>query len=83
MTDGQIDVLLMVMRSRTPVHWRDPNDGTVNLITRIDPEWVEFEDEPDLKEPAALLLSGKWIALRNVPASEFVTCSPLFLHTSD
>jgi hypothetical protein len=58
------------------VWWLD--DGRCQKVHTVLLDWVEFEDEPTLTEPAAILVGGMAVALANVELSSFVTIAPCF-----
>jgi hypothetical protein len=58
------------------VWWRDFNTGVCKPVKSVQVNWVEFPDQPDLTEPAAMLADGGTVALFNVIADSFVTLMP-------
>lgn len=76
MENIEIEYLKTKVASDT-VYWKDP-DSICYPVKAINHSWVEFADEPDLTEPAAILTNGKAVALYNVYANEFVTLEPVF-----
>lgn len=71
MTEGEIAALKSRVKAGG-VSWRD-SDGNCRPVIAVSLQWVEFEEEPDLAEPAALLAGGGAVALLNVSADQFVT----------
>jgi len=57
------------------VYWLTA-DGVCEPVASVKLDWVEFQDNPDLTEPAALLRRGGAVALCNVTADSFVTLLP-------
>ncbi len=74
MTPGQIDEL-KARAIQGGVYWND-GDNLCHLVSHVSLNWVEFKDEPDLTEPAAILQNGGAVALLNVTAAQFVTMQP-------
>lgn len=56
--------------------WWNDGDNLCRRVRTINLRWVEFADEPDNAEPAALLHDGKAVALYNTSAAAFVTMRP-------
>ena len=71
MTNDEI-VALKARVAEGGVMWRDA-DGICHPVAAVNLEWVEFEDEPGITEPAALLADGGAVALLNVSVSTFIT----------
>jgi len=71
MTDSEIAALKSRVKAGG-VLWRDSDDNCRPVIA-VNLQWVEFEEEPDLAEPAAMLADGGAVALLNVSADQFVT----------
>ncbi len=76
MTDTQIAVLKEVAK-RGDVYWLS-GDGECKRVLGVKLEWVEFADQPDLTEPAAILEGTVPVALYNEEASQFGIMQPLF-----
>ena len=76
MTMEEINVLKERCKAGN-IFWRD-NDGRCTRVLRVDLEWVEFEDEPELVEPAAMLEKTVPVALFNEVSSAFFEMTPLF-----
>lgn len=57
------------------VYWQT-GEGVCEPVAFVKLDWVEFQDDPDLKEPAAILKNGGAVALCNVTADSFVTLLP-------
>lgn len=74
MTDTEI-VDLKARVKAGGVLWRDL-DGACRPVVSVKLDWVEFEDEPELTEPAAMLADGGVVALLNTSANAFVTLAP-------
>lgn len=68
-------IRLKELVKQVQVYWRDV-DGACRLVVQVKMDWVEFQDEPDLKEPAAFLSDGGVVALGNTSASSFYTMVP-------
>lgn len=75
MEDWQIEVLKTKV-SQGNVYWRNP-DGVCLKVCGIKMNWVEFPDEPELTEPAAMLPDGKVAALYACNPLDFVTMEPV------
>lgn len=54
------------------VWWQDTLSGVCKPVARVELNWVEFPDQPELTEPAARLRDGGAVALCNVDADCFV-----------
>lgn len=74
MTESEIKLLATRVKSGG-VWWHD-GDGSIKRVREIKMDWVEFEEEPELVEPAALLIDGKAVALVNEAITAFVTVQP-------
>lgn len=79
MTDKEVAVLKARVKEGG-VLWRNP-DGVCKPVLSIKMDWVEFEDQPELTEPAAMLPGGEVVALDNVSACEFVVLVPAIVPT--
>lgn len=82
MNDHEIQ-MLKARVAKGDVWWRDVNTGVCKPVARVDLNWIEFPDQPDLAEPAARLHDGGAVALYNVDADSFVTLSPCLEHTGE
>ncbi len=74
MTNSEIAAL--VARVRMGGVWWCDGDGAIQRVRAVKTDWVEFKDEPNLKEPVALLMDGKAVALQNEAVTAFVTLQP-------
>ena len=75
MEDQQIEVLKTKV-SVGSIYWRNA-DGVCFNVVKIIMNWVEFPDEPDLIEPAAILSNGNVVALYNADAIDFDMLAPI------
>jgi len=76
MTDKDIQFLKEQVKNGENVCYID-DDGKRLLVSSVNLNWVEFPDEPDLKEPAAMLVGSVPVALLNVELSSFMKLVPL------
>lgn len=56
--------------------WWNDGDGVCKRVRAIKLDWVEFADQPDDTEPAALLVNGGAVALNSVEIESFVVMLP-------
>lgn len=74
------DIEIAALKKRAQcgdVYWRDA-DGRCIRVLGVNLNWVEFTDEPELTEPAAILAQAVPVALYNEVSSAFVVLAPLF-----
>lgn len=70
MSDAQLATLLAWLKEQKPVFWKDPHNDSMHRITRIEPQWEEWDGAP--LEPALRLSGGQFAALCNVEADDIV-----------
>lgn len=80
MTNSEITALTARVKMGD-VWWHD-GDSSIKRVRGVNLEWVELEDQPDQTEPAALLLDGTVVALKNETITAFVTLQPAVRHGS-
>ena len=81
MNDEEIKALKQRVKAGD-VWWND-GDSHIRQVRTVSLNWVEFEDQPELTEPAALLVRGGAVALYNVDASSFVTLAPALVASEE
>lgn len=74
MTNSEIQAL--AARVKLGGVWWHDGDGSIVRVQSVKMDWVEFKEEPELVEPAALLSGGKAVALMNEAITAFVTLQP-------
>lgn len=81
LTDIEIRLLKDKAKRLPNLFWRD-QDGLAHRVAGVNLKWVEDRNEPELTEPAAILASGKVVALYNTELSNFFLSQPLTLGQS-
>jgi hypothetical protein len=76
MTDAQITELKELAKAGN-VWWKSA-DGAVLRVVGVKMNWVEFPDEPESQEPAAMLAGSVPVSLYNEVPDAFFVMEPLF-----
>jgi len=77
MTDAQIGNLKELAKAGN-VWWKSA-EGAVFRVLGVKLNWVEFPDEPEATEPAAMLAGSVPVALYNEIPEAFFVMHPLFV----
>jgi hypothetical protein len=76
------DEQIMILKERVKkgdIWWIDC-DNKCKKVSTVNLKWLEFKDEPENYEPAAILSDGLAVSLLNTTENSFVTIviSPIF-----